>query len=516
MIKYPTKDICPILLEDFRKITVERRGEQNFFTSAMIQSCMKKVTAMDLSQEILIGEDIKVKAYYAGHVLGAGMFHVQVGGESVLYTGDYNMTPDRHLGGAIIDRCEPDVLITESTYAATIRDSKRARERDFLKQVHQCVAAGGKVLVPTFALGRVQELCVLIDNYWTRAGLSDIPVYFTGGMAEMATKYYKNWISWTNEGIQMNAISSATASDNGKGKQMSNPFDFKNIKPFERSFADLPGPMLVFSTPGMLHSGTSLELFKKWCSDPLNMLIVPGYCVAGTVGAKVLAGQKSIEVQEVRVRGTNMTSTTVHLPVNLQVKNLSFSAHVDAKGILQLISQCRPKNVVLVHGEGGKMQLLRDRIVKTFNCPVYFPANGEVQFIETLPGAAKSLEISQSLWGKRRREIAEGAVEVFKNEHINEADKMLMLIESANVQDRLDVLDLEEGILTNATSDSRPIFISHWESMDLPKRATDLSNNYVKRFFLKDKLLLNFDSKVFRMKSTNEFYLSVLQLFLLK
>lgn len=341
---HPTKDICPILLEDFRKITVERRGEQNFFTSAMIQTCMNKVVPVELDQDVLIGEDIVVRAYYAGHVLGAAMFHVRVGEESVLYTGDYNMTPDRHLGAATVDRCQPDVLITESTYAATIRDSKRARERAFLKQVHQCVAAGGKVLVPTFALGRVQELCILIDAYWSRAGLGDIPVYFTGGMAAMATKYYRHWISWTNEAV--------LASNNIGG---CNPFDFAHIKPFERSFADLPGPMVVFSTPGMLHSGTSLELFKKWCSDPANMLIIPGYCVAGTVGAKVLAGQRSIDVQEVRVRGTTMQSTTVTLPVNLQVKNLSFSAHVDAKGILQLISQCRPKNVVLVHGEAGKM-----------------------------------------------------------------------------------------------------------------------------------------------------------------
>ena len=68
--------------------------------------------------------------------------------------GDYNMTPDRHLGAAWIDKCRPDLLITETTYATTIRDSKRCRERDFLKKVHDCVEKGGKVYVgqdkPTF------------------------------------------------------------------------------------------------------------------------------------------------------------------------------------------------------------------------------------------------------------------------------------------------------------------------------------------------------------------------------
>lgn len=73
------------------------------------------------------------------------MFHVRVGEETVVYTGDYNMTPDRHLGAAWIDKVRPDLLITETTYATTIRDSKRQREREFLKNIHSCVEKGGKV-----------------------------------------------------------------------------------------------------------------------------------------------------------------------------------------------------------------------------------------------------------------------------------------------------------------------------------------------------------------------------------
>ena len=66
-------------------------------------------------------DELEIKAYYAGHVLGAAMFYMKVGTDSVLYTGDYNMTPDRHLGAAWVDKCHPNLLITESTYATTIR-----------------------------------------------------------------------------------------------------------------------------------------------------------------------------------------------------------------------------------------------------------------------------------------------------------------------------------------------------------------------------------------------------------
>ena len=104
---HPTKAICPILLEDFRKISVDVKGDSNFFTSAMIKDCMKKVKVVNIHETISIEKDFEIRAYYAGHVLGAAMFYVRVGTESVVYTGDYNMTPDRHLGSAWIDECEP-------------------------------------------------------------------------------------------------------------------------------------------------------------------------------------------------------------------------------------------------------------------------------------------------------------------------------------------------------------------------------------------------------------------------
>eukprot|EP00057_Strongylocentrotus_purpuratus_P024787 XP_011679261.1 PREDICTED: uncharacterized protein LOC763955 [Strongylocentrotus purpuratus] len=98
----PTKAICPILLEDYRKITVEKKGETNFFTSAMIKDCMKKVVVVNLHQIIQVDDELEIKAYYAGHVLGAGMFHIKVGQQSVVYTisDDYyngELSPQRAL-----------------------------------------------------------------------------------------------------------------------------------------------------------------------------------------------------------------------------------------------------------------------------------------------------------------------------------------------------------------------------------------------------------------------------------
>lgn len=354
----PTKAIAPILLEDFRRISVERKGESNFFTSQNIKDCMKKVITINLHQTVQIYDDLEIKCYYAGHVLGAGMFLVKSGQQSVVYTGDFNMTPDRHLGSAWIDKCRPDLLITESTYATTIRDSKRCRERDFLMKVRECVERGGKVLIPVFALGRAQELCILLETYWEHMNMK-VPIFFAAGLTEKATNYYKMFITWTNEKIKETFIDR-------------NMFDFKHIKPFDRSYIDNPGPMVVFATPGMLHAGLSLQIFKKWAPSPQNIVIMPGYCVAGTVGQRILSGARRIEFENKQV-----------IEVNMKVEYMSFSAHADSKGIMELITKCEPKNVLLVHGEAVKMKFLKAKIEQELKINCYDPANGETVSIPT-------------------------------------------------------------------------------------------------------------------------------------
>jgi integrator complex subunit 11 len=347
---HPTRAIAPILLEDMRKIMADKKDEPGPFSSTDIETCMAKVIPLSLHETFDVDGSIFIKPYYAGHVIGAAMFHIRIGDQSIVYTGDYNMTPDRHLGAAWIDKCQPDLLITETTYATTVRDSRRARERDFLQKVHQCVSRGGKVLIPVFALGRAQELCILIESYWERMNLK-VPVFFSAGLTTKANEYYKLFINWTNQKIKSEFLER-------------NMFDFKHIEPFDLSLVNDPRPMVLFASPGMLHAGTSLEVFRHWCHDERNMVILPGYCVAGTVGAKVLAGEKNIQVD-----------LWTKVKVKMAVENLSFSAHADAKGILQLIQMCEPKNVMLVHGEKAKMAVLKTKIMHDLRIPCFDPAN---------------------------------------------------------------------------------------------------------------------------------------------
>jgi len=189
----------------------------------------------------------------------------------------------------------------------------------------------------------------------------NVPIYFSAGLTEKATNYYKLFIHWTSEKIKRTFV-------------VRNMFDFKHISPWERTMVDHPGPMVLFATPGMLHAGTSLEVFKKWAGNEKNLVIIPGYCVVGTVGNKLVDRKGPFTV--------NLDART-SLEVRCKVKNLSFSAHADAKGIMQLIKMSQPSNVILVHGEKSKMHLLKQRVTREFNVPCFDPANGTTVTIKT-------------------------------------------------------------------------------------------------------------------------------------
>ncbi|KQJ90150.1 hypothetical protein BRADI_4g29760v3 [Brachypodium distachyon] len=362
---YPTKALAPLMLEDYRKVMVDQRGEEEQYSYEDILRCMKKVIPVDLKQTIQVNRDLVIRAYYAGHylsklkVLGAAMVYAKVGDAAMVYTGDYNMTPDRHLGAAQIERLKLDLLITESTYAKTIRDSKHAREREFLKAVHKCVSEGGKVLIPTFALGRAQELCILLDDYWERMNLK-IPIYFSAGLTIQANMYYKMLIGWTSQKIK-------------DSYTVQNPFDFKHVCHFERSFINDPGPCVLFATPGMISGGFSLEVFKRWATSDKNLVTLPGYCVAGTIGHKLMSGKPTrIDIDK-----------DTHVDVRCQIHQLSFSPHTDSKGIMDLTEFLSPNHVILVHGEKPQMAFLKDRIESELGMSCYYPANNETVSIPT-------------------------------------------------------------------------------------------------------------------------------------
>ncbi|GBE61245.1 cleavage and polyadenylation specificity protein, putative [Babesia ovata] len=391
---YPTRGLAPILLRDSAQVvaskfrnTVDTDGATRGlnvllnrakkrkpltvgelgkvdpwgYTVDCVAQSLGRARVMQLRATQEIG-NVSITPYYAGHVLGAAMFHVECDGISVVYTGDFNTSPDKHLGPAYIPQLKPDVLICESTYASVVRQPRRATEMELCTVVHDCLIGGGKVLIPVFAVGRAQELAIILDNYWTKLQLT-FPIYFGGGLSERATNYYKLHSAWTDSQNIPNLSE--------------NPFAMKHMLPFDNGFLNDDRPMVLFATPGMVHSGLSLKVCKLWGPNPKNLIVIPGYAAQGTVGNKLISGEKLIH------------TTIGTIEIKCKVRYLSFSAHADSAGIMRLIKQVQPKHLVLVHGEYDGMKKFAKHIAVEFGIPVSHPANGQTITVKQAKGGAK-------------------------------------------------------------------------------------------------------------------------------
>ena len=339
---HATKAIYRWLLSDFIKVS-NIATEQMLYTEQDLETSMDKIETINFHEEKEVS-GIKFWAYNAGHVLGAAMFMVEIAGVRVLYTGDFSREEDRHLMAAELPSIRPDVLIVESTYGTHIHEKREDREHRFTQTVSDIVSRGGRCLIPVFALGRAQELLLILDEYWAaHPELHEIPIYYASSLAKKCMAVYQTFVNAMNEKIRRQIA-------------VNNPFVFKHISNLKGidHFDDV-GPCVVLASPGMMQSGLSRELFEMWCTDPKNGCIVAGYFFESTLAKHILSEPEEI---------TTMAGT--RLPMKLHVSYISFSAHTDYKQTSGFIRALRPPHVVLVHGEANEMGRLKAALVREY------------------------------------------------------------------------------------------------------------------------------------------------------
>ncbi|EPR79919.1 Cleavage and polyadenylation specificity factor [Spraguea lophii 42_110] len=359
---YPTKAILRWLLNDFIRI-INSSSDTNFYTEQDLDNCYSKIEPLDYHQEVSIKNILKVSPLNAGHVLGAAMLIITCGSYKVLYTGDYSREEDRHLKAAETPETTINVLISESTYGVQCHLPRVERERRFTGQIDKIVRRGGKCLLPVFALGRAQELLLILEEHWeANKDLHKIPIYYASALAKRCMGVYQTYINTMNERIQ-------------KISKIKNPFIFnhvKNLKSIDNY--NHQGPCVMMASPGMLQSGLSRELFELWCEDGRNGIIIPGYSVNGTLAKEIMSEPSEIEAMDGK-----------KLKLNMSVDYISFSAHVDFIQNKEFINICNPEVLILVHGEFNEMTRLKN-VLQTKqdvskDLKILTPKNGETETI---------------------------------------------------------------------------------------------------------------------------------------
>ncbi|TFY63158.1 hypothetical protein EVJ58_g3409 [Rhodofomes roseus] len=303
---------------------------------------MASIIPVSAHQVITPCPGVSFTPYHAGHVLGACMFLIDIAGLKILYTGDYSREEDRHLVKAEVPPIHPDVLIIESTYGVQTLEGREEKEARFTTLVHNIIRRGGHVLLPTFALGRAQELLLILDEYWKKhPDLHSVPVYYASSLARKSMAVFQTYIHTMNNNVR------------SRFAKRDNPFVFKHIsnvphsRGWERKIAEGP-PCVVLASPGFADSGPSRELLELWAPDSRNGIIITGYSIEGTMAREIQSEPDEI-----------MSLKGNPIPRKFSVDEISFSAHVDYSQNSEFIEMVKAQHIVLVHGEQTAMGRLR-------------------------------------------------------------------------------------------------------------------------------------------------------------
>ena len=348
---------CDVIITNTLLFRNAAQREDQLYSDTDLERSFGNITAIDYHQTIDVN-GIRFTALNAGHVLGAAMFVIEIDGAKVLYTGDYSREEDRHLMAAESPKESIDVLVVESTYGVQSHQPRHIRESRFTKLVHDIVSGGGRCLIPVFALGRAQELLLILDEYWqARPELHRVPVYYASSLAKKCMTVYQTYVNMMNDNIR---------------KQVSagrNPFNFKHVQNLKhpKEFRD-QGPCVMMASPAMLQNGFSRELFEAWCGNRKNGIIIPGYVVEGTLGKHIMSEPREVE-----------SLTGAMIPLKMAVEYISFSAHVDFAQNSAFIEEVKAPNVVLVHGEATEMGRLKGALQHRYQdkMRIFTPRNCE-------------------------------------------------------------------------------------------------------------------------------------------
>ena len=379
---HPTKAIYKWLIQDSVRVSSNSSSssaEQSStpYTESDHLSTFPMIEAIDYHTTHTISS-IRITPLPAGHVLGAAMFLISISGLTILFTGDYSIEQDRHLISASVpEGVKVDVLITESTYGVASHVPRLEREQALMKSITSILNRGGRVLMPVFALGRAQELLLILDEYWAKhKDLQNIPIYYASNLARKCMLVYQTYVGAMNDNIKR--LFRERMAESEAGGTSGGPWDFKfirSLKSLDR-FDDV-GSCVMLASPGMMQNGVSRELLERWAPSDKNGVVITGYSVEGTMAKSIMQEPDQIPAIMSKARRANAgakkgdDSEKVLIPRRCSVQEFSFAAHVDGVENREFIEKVAAKVVILVHGEQHNMMRLKSKLLSmNANLPV--------------------------------------------------------------------------------------------------------------------------------------------------
>ena len=361
----PTLPMMNLIQLDAIKVA-SAQGRTPMYSDRDVKQIMKQTITLPYGTVTDISPDIKLVLANAGHILGSSLchFHIGNGDHNFVYSGDIKFGKSILFEAANWNFPRVETLLIESTYGAKedIQPSRQQVESAFINAINNTLADGGKVLIPIPAVGRAQEIMLVIDHYMKSGEMVEAPV-FTEGMISEASAIHEAYPEYLERELKQKILETDD-----------NPFDseyFTNVE--HQDGRDEPlregSPCIILATSGMLEGGPVLEYFKNLAPDKNNKLLFVSYQVNGTMGRRVLDGARQVSMlgREGKIEVVN---------INCGIEKLDgFSGHSDYNQLISFVQRLRPKlrRVLVNHGERRKSENLSMSIRRMFRVASHYP-----------------------------------------------------------------------------------------------------------------------------------------------
>ena len=361
----PTLPMMNLIQLDAIKVA-SAQGRTPMYSDRDVKQIMKQAITLPYGTVTDISPDIKLVLANAGHILGSALchFHIGNGDHNFVYSGDIKFAKSILFESASWNFPRVETLLIESTYGAKedIQPSRQEVESAFINAINNTLTDGGKILIPIPAVGRAQEIMMVIDHYMKSGEMVEASV-FTEGMISEASSIHEAYPEYLARELRQKILETDD-----------NPFDseyFTNIEhPDAREEPLRDGsPCIILATSGMLEGGPVLEYLKNIAPDKKNKILFVSYQVNGTLGRRVLDGSKQVSLmgKEGKVQVVN---------INCGIEKLDgFSGHSDYNQLISFVHKLRPKlrRVLVNHGERRKSENLSMSIRRMFRVASHYP-----------------------------------------------------------------------------------------------------------------------------------------------
>ena len=403
-----TVDLCSIMLPDsghIQETEIEWKNRKRIragleplpplYTAEDAARCMEIFKGIEYDKIIDVAENIQIRFNDAGHMLGSAIIEIWVTEngktEKIVFSGDIGNNDIPLLDSpTMIDSA--DYLIMESTYGSRLHIRNDDKAKLFLNIVSETLDKGGRVIIPSFAVGRTQEILYEIDKIKEThmddedfqrkyEQLMQTPVFVDSPLAISATEIFKKNTDLFEEEIQE------------KLKIGDHPLEFPGLR-FTRTadesktLNDAYYPSIIISASGMCDIGRIKHHLKHNLWNPSSTILFVGYQAPGTLGRTIVDG-----ADKVRIFGEEIT-------VNARIEYIEgYSGHADQEWLMNFVYSFlkKPKHIFLVHGEEDSQEVLKNLIVENAKIPVTIPSFGEKYEFSEIPKLQDTTEYSRKI-----------------------------------------------------------------------------------------------------------------------